>query len=356
MKRNIVIIGNRLAAVFLLLSMGSCHPQQQTEESIPLTHQSVRITNGYLGKPGQIICMDDKIVGIDVMLDSCLFSIDLQTDSLSRFGKRGGGPEEFVQPYTLQYLDENHFGMFDLWGRKFCVFSVDGNKISLQHKYNTANGKSALSFTVKRMAENRFLSLAPYPDGMYVVMDSLGTVLKSFFEFPYKDADERAISNRLRGMAYQGPLSFSPSCDRFVYSPSTGDIVHFYAIEGDEVRVISRLEKAYPRYIPEEGADGAISAAIFRSEKFSYISSAATDRYVYLLYSGAVFEDLIKEGKMDVGRTVLVYNWKGEKLRSFTLDVDCQQICVSADDSLLYAIAENPEPELVCFAISSWME
>lgn len=341
---------------FLILLFISCRPQKQKEESISLTHQSVPIKNDYLGKPGQIICIDDKIVGIDMMLDSCLFSIDLKTDSLFRFGKKGGGPEEFVQPYTLQYLDEKHFGMFDLWGRKFCVFSMDGNKISLQHKYNTENEKSALSFTVKQMAKNRFLSQAPYSDAMYVVMDSLGTVLKSFFEFPYKDTDERTIQNRLRGMAYQGPMSFNPSCDRFVYSPSTGDIIHFYAIEGDEVHVVSRLEKAYPRYIPEEGADGAISAAISRSEKFSYIASTATDRYVYLLYSDAVFEDLIKEGKMNSGRTVFVYNWKGEKLRSFALDIDCQQICVSTDDGTLYAIAENPEPELVRFDISPWQK
>lgn len=100
--------------VLILCCLVGCNHKTEEGKSLMVTHESIQLKNDYLGKPGPIIELDKKIVGIDYELDSCLFYIDIETDSLYRFGPRGVGPGEFIYPYTIQHLDKNRFGIFDL--------------------------------------------------------------------------------------------------------------------------------------------------------------------------------------------------------------------------------------------------
>lgn len=46
-----------------------------------------------------------------------------------------------------------------------------------------------------------------------------------------------------------------------------------------------------------------------------------------------------------------VFNWEGEKVQTLTLDIPCTNICISSDSQVLWAIANNPDPELVKFIL-----
>lgn len=58
-------------------------------------------------------------------------------------------------------------------------------------------------------------------------------LVKSFFEYPYRDEVERKIPNRVRGMAYQGTVKSNPAMTKLVYAVRTAPIVFFYNINED---------------------------------------------------------------------------------------------------------------------------
>ena len=70
-----------------------------------------------------------------------------------------------------------------------------------------------------------------------------------------------------------------------------------------------------------------------------------------MLYSGVKLEDFTKAQKEFDASTIHVFNWEGEKVQSFTLDIPCTNICISSDNQVLWAIANNPDPELVKFIL-----
>jgi hypothetical protein len=79
----------------------------------------------------------------------------------------------------------------------------------------------------------------------------------------------------------------------------------------------------------------------------AYLSTTATSRYVYLLYSGVSYAE--NPFLSCNGTTIEVYTWEGVKVRQLQLDIPVSQIVVSEDGQTMYAVAYQPEPEIVQF-------
>lgn len=334
--------------VLILCCLVGCNHKTEEGKSLMVTHESIQLKNDYLGKPGPIIELDKKIVGIDYALDSCLFYIDIETDSLYRFGPRGVGPDEFIYPHTIQHLDKNRFGIFDLQARKYTQIQIKNHQIHMETPIAVANDKISMSFDVKQISDNSYLGMGPYPKEMFVFMDSLSNTKSSFSEFPYKDSSEKALKNHLRAMAYQGRLVLNTDRDRVAFTSIWGEIFHIYKVEKDSLVLLNKSEKVYPKYTVEDSQDG-YSAPMYGSNIVGYISSTANNQYIYLLYSGTNLEDYAKAQKEFDASTIHVFNWEGEKVQTLTLDIPCTNICISSDSQVLWAITNNPDPELVKF-------
>lgn len=232
-----------------------CQDKKQEEvETINLTHKTVSLKNDYIGKPGRIIFIDEKIVGIETALDSCFFMINLKNDSLYRFGNRGQAPSEFLFPYTLQYLDKKHFGVFDIYKNNYSLFCI-ADEIHLEKQYNIMNNNLFGSFDLKKVGKNCLLGFGSYPKEMFLLMDTLGHSKNSYFEFPYRDKDEKSIKNNLRGMAYQCALASNTANNRLAFAPHFSEILHFYEIKNDSLTVLYKYEAKYPQYTIEERDD-----------------------------------------------------------------------------------------------------
>ena len=104
---------NCIYLVFLFLLLG-CNYQSNQKKHVQITHKTINIKNNYIGKAGPIIFANNKIIGIDFMLDTCFFYIDTEKGELCRFGIKGQGANDFLYPYTLQQLSDNTFGVYDL--------------------------------------------------------------------------------------------------------------------------------------------------------------------------------------------------------------------------------------------------
>lgn len=334
---------------YTLLIFGciSCKKQVQKEKQKQIVHKTVALKNNYIGKAGPIIKVQNKIIGIDFFLDSCFYYIDLKSNELHRFGTKGQGTNDFLYPYTLQYLSEKKFGVYDLMTRKFSEISID-DSIKIIQQYLIS--KDIMSFDFKKLSKNTFLGFGPYKKEMFIITDSLGKRKGSFYELPYLDNHEKTLKHHIRAMAYQGLISNNPSNDKFVYTSTWGEIFHLYKQKNDSLKIIQKVELSYPRYTIEENKEG-FGAPLKLNNKAGYIANSATDQYIFLLYSGTTLEEFVKNKEEICGNKIIIYNWDGEKIKEFELDLKCRYIIASKDNKILWGIANNPDPELVYFEL-----
>jgi TolB-like 6-blade propeller-like len=70
--------------------------------------------------------------------------------------------------------------------------------------------------------------------------------------------------------------------------------------------------------------------------RFAFVSGTASDKYIYLLYSGN--QEVDGAGNLNgTGKIIYVYDWEGHPVRKYTTSNFISSIAVSSDDSLLYA-------------------
>ena len=75
----------------------------------------------------------------------------------------------------------------------------------------------------------------------------------------------------------------------------------------------------------------------------------ASKNYIYTLYSGKSYEKY--SGSAFYSTELIKYNWQGEEVGHYYLDVPCSQLCVTPDDKTIYAISYENNPEIVKFEI-----
>ena len=155
-------------------------------------------------------------------------------------------------------------------------------------------------------------------------------------------------------MAYQGTIATNPKKTKCVYASLDGEIIHFYDIKENNISIINKIEKAYPRYKPEDNGGMSYSATASWESVLGYISIATTDKYVYALYSGKTYQELKEGGTLSLAaEQVRVFDWTGNIINTYKLDVPCRYITASNNDDRLWAIVVTPDINLIYFDLTN---
>ena len=329
--------------VFFLLF--SCSFHKQLNSLTILNHRTVDLGNDFVGYGGYLAYNQDFIAGIDFSPSMQPFFCLRQNGSseiLFHFGNKGQGPNDFLMPYSIQHINNDTIGTWDIMSSTYCEFinPHENEELKIEKKIKI---QARLSRIVKTVF-NQYIGLT-FDEGLFLLLDSAGMPVSTFFEYPYQNNDEHQIS--IRSNAYQGNLVTNPSKNKMVYSSFKGEIIHFYEIENNHINTIAKIEKEYPLYRIErtEGIEGVVSNA---NGKLGYIATYATDNFVYALFSG----ETLREHGIRVNyesSTLRIFNWNGVLVEEYKLDVPCSYLCVSDDDMTIWAVASKPDIELVCF-------
>ena len=103
-----------------IILLSSCnYSNNSIENTHYISHNMIHIKNNYIGKGGPIILIDNKLIGIDFSMDTCFYILDTISYNLTRFGTRGQGPNEFISPVSLEYLNNTTFGSYDIMSKKY---------------------------------------------------------------------------------------------------------------------------------------------------------------------------------------------------------------------------------------------
>lgn len=332
--------------LIIIFNFTCCKFETNTkEQNEMLVHHTINIKDEMIGNGGFILANQNGLIGFEESQSfPAFYYLNSKNDnSLFRFVDKGQGPDEVLYPMNLQYINEHTFGVFDIINMSYYHIPIEKNKnsIDLSKRVRFDNR----FYRVVKTAYNQYLGLSG-ESNLFVLLDSKGRSIKSFFEYPYKDKDEKKIDNSIRSLAYQGSLTTNPSSTKCIYAPYNGDIIHFYDIKKDSISLVKKLEKNYPDYVVEGG-----NTSIRKITRRGYVSVATTDSFVYALYCGETLEKLLGNGETMEGKILRIFDWNGSVKHEIKLDTPCKHIAVSHDDKTVWAIATNPDTQLFTFDI-----
>jgi hypothetical protein len=329
------------------LFLCSCSDRKQAEPIRTLTHQTVDLGEDFIGYGGYLTICQGDIVGLELSPSMQPFfhiKPDGPAPTLLRFGNKGQGPNDFLQPISIQYIDSQTVGTFDIRSKTYYEFGIPNEneelKVSRELKFQ------ASLYRVIKTAFDQYIGLS-FDEKMFLLMDSAGVPVDTYFEYPYQNEDERRLA--VRSMAYQGMLTANPSKDKFVYSSYQGEIIHFYAIENNGIKTIAKIENEYPVY--EKRTDESGGVTMGADGKNGYVATYATKKFVYAIFSGKTI--LEQNGNTNFeGELLRIFDWNGVLVKEYELDVPCSYLCISDDDRKMWAVASSPDIAPVSFDLA----
>ncbi|MDR2894752.1 MAG: TolB-like 6-bladed beta-propeller domain-containing protein [Alistipes sp.] len=330
-------------AIAVAILLGGCAGQKQAGPRPTLFHHPVDLGGNYLGVGGFLAYCDGSVVGLEMSPASKQPFFNLPRDSAFYFfGNKGRGPGEFLWPFSIQYVGDGTVGVTDVQTSTYSEFAIprEGGTPTVGKEIEFPRGATR----VIKTAFDRYIYLSSLSEKMFSLADPVGAPIGDFIEYPYRNATERRDASR--SMAYQGTVSANPSRTKFVYSSFFGEIIHFYSIEEGGIGEIAKIEKEHPVY---KGNDDGTQGVGYGGEGiYGYVASYATDSLVYAIFDGRKMSELREgEGAGSTGKLLRVFDWSGNLVKEYGLDVPCGFICVSDDDETMWAVATESGGETV---------
>ena len=304
-----------------------------------------------LQAPAHLAVVGDKIVLMDLGLDTIGLVFAHDGRRVAQFGVRGSRSGEFMRPVTVQP---------DLSASR-SMWVLDGQLRRLTHLELIDHGSSVAVITDL---------VVPIPSAESVPIVSGGVtrngeaVVSGFFpgrRFGRISVDAPAWvavgppppgndedPEKVRQHAYQTSIAVHPESLMFVAVTRYSDRLEIFRTNGVQVAASTRLRRFEPVYSVLRTA----KTAIMRPSpliRYGYLSVTANRHGVFALYSGRTQQE--SRGRANGGALVEFYGWDGVRKETFTLSEDASAIAVDANGTRLLSIVHGPRPRIAEYVL-----
>lgn len=313
--KNVVIL---LFALVLITSCGGQKKQEEKEvRNVQLKGEEMPVDTALFRYAYRIRVQGDKAVVFD------LHNVDYYYHAftypgfkyISSFGKRGEGPEEMISAENIRWGGDNTAWVLD--GSKNRLFRYGGiapgqepkleENISLDKAFMRPldfDLSGADSFVIPDYSgENRF-SWA----------DMSGNLLHKSDCIPITDEKQLKESAPAVAQGWRSFISFSPDKKLLVTVTQLGDVLDIYNMENG-------------RHINYKGEDGEPEFHVtsegygIPAGRMCYYDVQVTEHYIYAIYDGRKFSDIMKEKEYKQGAKQLrVFDFDGKLRKEYMLD------------------------------------
>lgn len=335
--------------LFLILAafITSCLSKKEEKVMEILHHEVLNIPDIVIGSSGGgLQKKGDYLIVLDYKSDSLFHLIDIKAKKYcGMFGKKGQGPGEFNHPQNIQIYGDGQICCYDDSKSEVKKIEIDatGNKIVCS---TIMKLKDNWSFDVIPVSNQTFIANGCFEETMFRIINEKSEVLSAVASYPYGDEDEKKIPCKVRAMAYQGTMRVNKK-GYMSFATTGAKLIYFYRIDGEKLIKLGEVIDSYARYTPDTHISGSYSVFFDGKYPECYMDLAVSDNFIYALYSGRSF----KEYKMSCSDAeyIYVYDWSGNLIKLYKLDVPVSRICLDEQNEKLYAIANLPDPALVVF-------
>ena len=285
-----------------------------------------------IGVPAEIVSIDSLLLFYDRYEQKTITIYDIKNNRLvCRFLNEGQGPNEILPPLKLSVsILKKELYVFQMQTGCLNVYNVA--EIAKPEPDMTSKEKFCFEerpANVKKLANN-FVGIGFFEKGRYHTYDELGNVVDMAGVYPFNG--ER-MDAHARFFLYQGHLCASSDQVHFVLGTSYSDNLEFYEVRNNKIILLKKYETYDVKARFEHTVEINDNCII------SYKGTYPTDKHCYMLYSGKLYADYKKDEYRT--RKIIVFDWKGNYIRSFEADNNIFSFCVDENEQNLYAITED---------------
>lgn len=324
--------------------------EEAVKKSEILTGETVPVDTALFRYAYRMRVKDSRAVIMDLHNADYYYHVFTYPDFhyVSSFGKRGEGPGEsnyavnvrFTAPDTVWTLDDGKNRMYQYSG-------ITTNKAPKLEKDIRLDERllRSLDFDLKDAStiaipdysgENRF---------GWVSLPS-GELLRKSEQIPV--ADPKLLEKNAPAVAqgWNSFVAFSPDKRILATVTQFGDRLDIYDMHSEK-----QIEKL--------GADGEPEFKVtpegygIPAGRICYYDVQVTDRYIYAVYDGRLFKDIMKQpdNYQQGGRIVRVFDHKGNLVKSHVLDRPIAGIYADEKAGLLFGLDVNADEQIVKFPL-----
>ncbi|MEA5005412.1 MAG: BF3164 family lipoprotein [Rikenellaceae bacterium] len=252
---------------------------------------------------------------------------------LASAGRIGRGPDELINPSGMSYNYDS--GSYFVWDYNLSRLEMFAITDSIVKKRSMSNIKLTLQ-TLDAITDTTFAALDFCPDQSIGIVDTNGRYLS---KLPYKIINDKSIDYKVHYFNTNMDLSL----DKQYMVASCSQLPHLslYSIKDN------KLSKVWEKMIFKPKYKLTNSWIKIDNEQLSGFSGPIIrNQCIYLCSHGLTKGEWIKEDK--TGRKtnhtyILVFNLKGEFVRSYVMDKYFIVYAVSPDGRTLYAVIDDPD-------------
>lgn len=340
----------------IFLSLFSCCVNKKKkineifQQSSSLEHKKTIDDKTYLiGSAGKMLIVDSILIALDYSAQPILHLFDIKNNIyINGMGEKGQGPNEFLHPASLIHFSTNSFLIYDLLDNTLKKIWLDSLMAGNVFYEKIMNFNSISNSFVFPTAYDNYIAFGLYESNMFKLIDQHNNDIGYFADFPVKSKEEKKIDHRNIALAYQGTLNISPDKKKIVYVSYYGTIIGIYDIQSSVINQKFLLVCNYPMYTVQNEGSG-MSSPITKEGISAFRDVYVTEKYIYSLYSGNKISEL-RERAFEA-KDIYVFDWEGNPVTHYHLDVPVNNIAVLPNDKKIYAISNLPDPTMIEFEI-----
>jgi hypothetical protein len=316
----------------------------EVEKSDTLYCKPTKINGNKIGRVMMMQFVGANLVVGDLPKDYLFKVYDQDLNYLFDLCKIGEGPNEYRFPTFLQaFYKEGKLKVKAFNPSKARCDELDWTQ-TISTKSAVLSLKSPIVFNTQVQKfvylpeSNELLSVGLFPK-RYRVSDSIGNTKQEFGEYPFQK-DFKKISFENLAMAFQG--DFTKNNNNIAFSVTNSPNIDFITSTPKGLVLKKQFHVRKPDFQPSSNPN-EFSAAISTDNKMGFLDVQSDKNYVYALYSG---KDLQKGvSKAFESNIIYVFNWSGDLLRRFVLDLQITKFCIN--NNKLYGFVDSVNPQIV---------
>ncbi|HEV2146185.1 MAG TPA: BF3164 family lipoprotein [Longimicrobiaceae bacterium] len=304
-----------------------------------------------LGIPTGLAVAGPYLAVIDDGADSAVHVLRSADGALVRsLGRQGEGPGEYKGAWSIDPVPgkPEEFWVYDLSLRRITHVDLERHHAAPGSRVDTRVLKlsSGSTLTGPMWIGDTVVSPGFFVDGRLARFDTDGLPLGTVGDLP--PGGDR-VPPTVRQEAYLATPATNGARTLIALGMEYADLIDVLRPDGSLVRRIRGPFGFDPRFTVARGAHGPIMSS-GDDMRMGYVHTAATDEYVYALFSGRTREGYGEDSAF--GEYVHVYDWDGHLVRVLHLDAALLTIAVDPENATLYGVRHDPKPAVVAYPLA----
>ena len=267
--------------------------------------------------------------------------INVETRKLiRRWGKRGRGPEEYVETGSGFCIYKNQLVFLDETQKKIDYVPLQ----ELFHPDDTLHIKKVdfpytVDFRPLHLVMLNDYKIAPgcFKEGYFGVLDSANQIMENHFDYPFT---YHGIEGIHRGTVFQTKIRANQKNNRFVVYIPQSDVFEIYQITENQIK---RIYTSPFKNTPQIGKTGNRYGIKLNKSIAGLSQSAATKELICFAFSPEKDSDFHRKGSMF--NEIFCFNWNGEKVKKYVLPFPISKFCM--DEEYIYGVKYSGNESLI---------